>query len=337
MSIPIPAPTPEDQSPSPNQAPHGPDDMSITPQTPKTFGLKDAQISARDGEWVSVQDLIMGEDLHVKEFVVDDEMYVLECYPAVQGEGLYMGAPTTFVRLAGCTVGCVYCDTKYSWKARRGDRYTAYGLADYALSVTPAYARRFALTGGEPLEHPWYLVQKFLDRATNHWGAHTTIETSGVFLPDLEEALANGVSLLGPRILWSVAPKLDLAHANYPFPDLMEWVVLMQNFGHPLQFKFVVGSVEDLEEVGEKLTEARRGKFASALSSTPIFLQPVTAYNEKTPMEEVSRGIIELTKKLQDHLLHNFDDPGMKPYHYFPKLFIRPQQHSIYYGAKRQV
>ena len=42
---------------------------------------------------------------------------VAEVFRSLQGEGPSLGTPSTFVRLQGCTVGCAWCDTRYSWPA----------------------------------------------------------------------------------------------------------------------------------------------------------------------------------------------------------------------------
>jgi organic radical activating enzyme len=42
---------------------------------------------------------------------------VVETFHSLQGEGLHAGRSAFFLRLAGCTVGCPWCDTKHSWPA----------------------------------------------------------------------------------------------------------------------------------------------------------------------------------------------------------------------------
>ena len=40
---------------------------------------------------------------------------VMEHFYTIQGEGVHSGVPCYFVRLAGCDVGCPWCDVKESW------------------------------------------------------------------------------------------------------------------------------------------------------------------------------------------------------------------------------
>lgn len=69
-------------------------------------------------------------------------------FRTVQGEGVMLGAPMVFVRLAGCSVGCPGCDTDYSVAERVGARE----IARRAVAVGDA-VRWVWLTGGEPTAH----------------------------------------------------------------------------------------------------------------------------------------------------------------------------------------
>ena len=40
---------------------------------------------------------------------------VMEAFYTLQGEGFHQGKAAYFIRLAGCDVGCVWCDVKESW------------------------------------------------------------------------------------------------------------------------------------------------------------------------------------------------------------------------------
>ena len=46
-----------------------------------------------------------------------DTLPVMELFYTVQGEGFHSGKPAYFIRLAGCDIGCIWCDVKESWDA----------------------------------------------------------------------------------------------------------------------------------------------------------------------------------------------------------------------------
>lgn len=93
---------------------------------------------------------------------------VAEIFHAPQGEGLFMGRMATFIRLQGCTVGCSWCDTKYTW-GRGGTRMT---VAEIAPSVKYHHV---VITGGEPTL--WDL-DSLLTSLPKHF---SQIETSGQY------------------------------------------------------------------------------------------------------------------------------------------------------------
>ncbi len=74
---------------------------------------------------------------------------VAECFFSIQGEGVTAGTPAVFIRLQGCSVGCQWCDTKYSWDPGAGREVALDDLVEEA-SAFPC--RRSVITGGEPLE-----------------------------------------------------------------------------------------------------------------------------------------------------------------------------------------
>ena len=44
-----------------------------------------------------------------------DKLPIMESFYTIQGEGHHQGKAAYFIRLAGCDVGCVWCDVKESW------------------------------------------------------------------------------------------------------------------------------------------------------------------------------------------------------------------------------
>jgi organic radical activating enzyme len=101
-----------------------------------------------------------------------EKLPVMEQFYTLQGEGVYTGCPAYFIRLAGCDVGCVWCDVKESWNASDHPRKHIEELVD---EVFESGANRVIITGGEPLMHNLDELTKRLREK----GIKTHLETSG--------------------------------------------------------------------------------------------------------------------------------------------------------------
>lgn len=74
---------------------------------------------------------------------------IVEIFETIEGEGTKAGFPTVFVRLFGCNLRCVWCDTTYSYPpAEPGPTLTVAEIVERATSYR---SRHLCLTGGEPL------------------------------------------------------------------------------------------------------------------------------------------------------------------------------------------
>jgi 7-carboxy-7-deazaguanine synthase len=96
---------------------------------------------------------------------------VNETFFSIQGEGTRAGRPCVFVRLTGCPLRCVWCDTAYAFHegVRRNE-------GELLTELERHPARLLCLTGGEPLAQPaaFPFVTRALDR-----GFEVVVETSG--------------------------------------------------------------------------------------------------------------------------------------------------------------
>ncbi|NMF60881.1 7-carboxy-7-deazaguanine synthase QueE [Pseudanabaena yagii] len=97
---------------------------------------------------------------------------IVETFHSVQGEGTWMGVNAFFIRLAGCDVGCPWCDTKISWNTKRHPQIAIMDLVTEAVKTHPAIV---IITGGEPLMHD--LTE--LTRQLKEQGLRVHLETSG--------------------------------------------------------------------------------------------------------------------------------------------------------------
>lgn len=97
---------------------------------------------------------------------------VMEHFYTIQGEGSHTGKAAYFIRLAGCDVGCVWCDVKESWVAEKHSVKTIDELVKACISHG---AKHVVITGGEPTMYP---LQNLTD-ALHQQNMQVWLETSG--------------------------------------------------------------------------------------------------------------------------------------------------------------
>jgi len=102
------------------------------------------------------------------------EIPVMEHFYTLQGEGFHQGSAAYFIRLAGCDVGCHWCDVKDSWDATTSQIVPIESLIS-ELNTKPAGI--CVITGGEPA---MYNLGPLTSQIRNAgWKVH--IETSGAY------------------------------------------------------------------------------------------------------------------------------------------------------------
>lgn len=245
-------------------------------------------------------------------------MKLLEMYSAVQGEGTLIGVPSTFIRFAGCTVGCSWCDTKYSWKAAQGEDVSPDEIYRRAKSLTTH--SHVVLTGGEPLEHPELDVIELIRLLQTQF--HVTIETSGT---SVDPRLFVVQTRIWENILWSVAPKLGSARSKKPFPDLSGWQEAARQMGHKLQLKFVIASPDDFQELLRVLS-------GSELTIDPAVTTPILQVATRVgSLDTVRSTILEDLQSLQEQIVEK------RLLTYIPNLRVLPQLHALIWGNRRGV
>ncbi len=97
---------------------------------------------------------------------------VMEMFYSLQGEGYHQGKAAYFIRLAGCDVGCVWCDVKESWDA---SKHPVLSIEEIVSSALAHPGRLAIITGGEPLLYNLDALTTTLKKA----GFEINIETSG--------------------------------------------------------------------------------------------------------------------------------------------------------------
>jgi organic radical activating enzyme len=98
----------------------------------------------------------------------------MEHFYTLQGEGFHQGKAAYFVRLAGCDVGCVWCDVKDSWQK---DKHPVMSVNEIVTEIQKTPSKMVVITGGEPLMYD--LLP--LTTALHQLNYQVNIETSGAY------------------------------------------------------------------------------------------------------------------------------------------------------------
>ena len=172
--------------------------------------------------------------------LVDVNLRVSEIFESVQGEGVNIGTPSTFLRLALCNLRCSWCDTKYTWdwqKYEFDEEVRIMSQQAVATLLRAKRSRNIVVTGGEPLLQQRQLGTILRDLATDHT---FEVETAGTIVPSR--------ALVALVKIWNVSPKLansgNSSHARRRSHPLTCFAQLENAF-----FKFVIQSENDMQEV----------------------------------------------------------------------------------------
>ena len=147
---------------------------------------------------------------------------ITEVFTSLQGEALTSGLPTTFIRLTGCPLRCVYCDSEYAFQGG-----TLRLIDDLVDEVVAIGVKRVCVTGGEPLAQPncWPLLKALCDS-----GVEVSLETSG----------AMDIRGVDPRV--SIVLDLKTPGSGESSKNLLSNLELIQSKD---QIKVVVTSEDD--------------------------------------------------------------------------------------------
>jgi 7-carboxy-7-deazaguanine synthase len=153
-----------------------------------------------------------------------ERLRITEIFHSIQGEADAIGWRTVFVRLTGCPLRCVWCDTEYSFYG--GDWRDIDAIV---AEVASHGARHVCVTGGEPLAQKRCLIllQRLCDA-----GHDVSLETSG----------ALDVSQVDPR----VRKVMDLKAPDSGEAKRNLWSNLEHLLPHD-QVKIVIASRADYE------------------------------------------------------------------------------------------
>lgn len=176
-------------------------------------------------------------------------MKIAEIFHSIQGEGVLVGTPSTFVRTSGCNLRCIWCDTPYtSWEPEGED----VPLEEILARVARYQAHYTVVTGGEPMIAPEIVP---LTEALRQMGQHVTVETAGtVFAPvdchlmSISPKLSNSSPIERDSGRWATAhDRLRIQ------PAILKRLIAAYEY----QLKFVVEQEDDLGEIKDLVAQLR--------------------------------------------------------------------------------
>jgi 7-carboxy-7-deazaguanine synthase len=211
-----------------------------------------------------------------------ERLRITEIFHSIQGEADAIGWRTVFVRLTGCPLRCVWCDTEYSFYG--GDWRE---IDDIVAEVASHGAKHVCVTGGEPLAQKRCLI--LLTRLCDA-GHDVSLETSG----------ALDVSLVDPR----VRKVMDLKAPDSGEAKRNLWSNIEHLLPHD-QVKIVIASRADYEWARDAVAEHR------LTARCMVLFSPVHgAIKPRELAEWIIEDKLDVRFQLQLHKLLWNDEPG---------------------------
>lgn len=217
-------------------------------------------------------------------------------YVAPEGEGVRIGTPQIFLRLQGCSIGCVNCDTKESWEF---DSQYAMTLDEIISEIEKLKLKFVSITGGDPLDPRHTPNLTVLIKALKSRGFYINIEASG------------------SRVVPEIFDLVDFISFDYKTPStevklpVNNIVKLAQFYSMKSQVKAVIANQKDFSSVYQLYLDHPE------LHQLQWVLTP--CYEPKTPFPE---------KLIKDIIQWNLD--------FLTPFRIILQQHKVIFGPDRK-
>lgn len=213
-----------------------------------------------------------------------------EIFYTLQGEGVSIGKPAIFVRLAKCNLACVWCDTPYTWNWTttnfKHEDDVKYNKNEEIVTLTPLQVadiisefecNRVVFTGGEPM-----LQQNEIAEVCFFLGDDYIfeIETNGTITPTDR--------LLAEISQFNVSPKLS-SSGNKLNKAIKTPILKKFAETNKAWFKFVIGTEQDLFEAIQIIQDCEIAKIA-------VYFMPEG--RSESAIEQNSKILAEICKQL---------------------------------------
>ena len=173
------------------------------------------------------------------------KLKIAETFLSIQGEGIWTGVPSFFIRISGCNLRCVWCDTPYASWNPVGELRSVESLLEEALASN---TKHVVITGGEPM-----LFDPIVDltRGLRQQGKVITIETAGTIYRELECDLMS----ISPKLGNSTPPIESGWQSRHETTrlDRKPLISLLKRYHSQLKFVVDPDNSGDVDEISELL------------------------------------------------------------------------------------
>jgi 7-carboxy-7-deazaguanine synthase len=202
------------------------------------------------------------------------ELRITEIFLSIQGESTHAGRPCAFVRLTGCPMRCVWCDSEYTFTG--GEKLS---FDDIFAKLEEFGCGLVEVTGGEPLaqKNVFPFITKLCER-----GYEVLIETGGYMSTEPVDERAK-------IILDIKCPASNEANRNH-------WPNLERLRPEKDEVKFVIADMDDWEFAKNIIA-----KYDLEERTKAILISPVFGIDMRPLAEAVSQSGLRVRLNLQMH------------------------------------
>lgn len=200
---------------------------------------------------------------------------ITEIFRSIQGESTHAGRPCSFVRLTGCPMRCVWCDSAYTFTGG-----TPLSIDEVMERVREFGCQLVEVTGGEPLAQKsvYTLITRLCDA-----GYETLVETGGFFSTENIDSRACVI--------------LDVKCPDSGEAERNRWDNLDRLRAEKDEIKFVVASRRDWEFAADVVRRYDLERRARAVLLSPVW----TSVNLQEMADWISASGLDVRMQLQMH------------------------------------
>ncbi len=249
-----------------------------------------------------------------------DDNYISEIFSAIQGEGPFAGKRQIFIRLSGCDIRCIWCDTPQSLKRvkqceietgagkrkfiSRNNPLNKVDVVSYISKLSPEIHHSISITGGEPLLQN-NALKKLLPELKKNFHLPIYLETGG-HRPDKLKNIIKYIDFISMDFKLPSSSRTEPSWNKHS--DFLSSSIKSKSL-KSIWVKIVLTNKTSINELKKSIEIIK--SFAQE-REIEVFLQPVTKINGTKPPSEIE--LLDIHNKL------------LKLY---PHIRVLPQTHKF--------